>query len=479
MPDSFYLTTALPYVNASPHIGFALEIVAADVIARAQRAAGKEVIFNTGTDEHGQKIFQQAAEAGQDPQAYTDEYAAKFADLQKLLNLSYTHFIRTTNPDHKQAAQEFWRRCQNNGDIYKHTYRTLYCVGCELEKQTSELDDGKCPLHPTKPLEEREEENYFFRFSRYQAALLELYRNRPEFVKPAAKMKEITAFVQGGLQDFSISRLKEKMSWGVAVPGDDNHVMYVWFDALINYISTLGWPHDLTTFTQFWPGIQLAGKDNLRQQAAMWQAMLMSAQLPASKQILINGFISVEGQKMSKSLGNVIAPSELVARYGQDATRFLLMYLGPFGTDMDVSWSQFDTLYTAHLANGIGNVCSRVAKLCEKAEVNYDQSVSPPAPIAQLRDAILQNYADFELKSAIDHITKLVTLIDESLSTIKPWTLTGETQKEALLNYLVQLHVLFQALAPIMPTTSKLLQSHFEEQPKISALTPLFPRLKP
>ncbi|MCA9369143.1 methionine--tRNA ligase, partial [Candidatus Woesebacteria bacterium] len=368
MKEKYYITTTLPYVNAEPHIGFALEIVAADMMARFHRdILNEEVIFNTGTDEHGQKIHQKAEEAGADTQVYVDEYAEKFSGLRDLLRIDYTHFIRTTNPEHKKAAQEFWKRCEAKGDIYKKMYKLSYCIGCELEKQSSDLDEnGRCPLHPNKDLEIREEENYFFAFSKYQDALLAHYATHPDFVEPESKMKEITAFVARGLKDFSISRLSSKMPWGIPVPGDEEHVMYVWFDALVNYISTLGWPNDTQHFEAYWPGVQLAGKDNLRQQAAMWQAMLASAELPFSKKILINGFISVDGQKMSKSLGNVISPSEMVNRYGSEATRFLLMELGPFGTDMDVTWEKLDTTYTALLSNGIGNVCSRVAKMCEK-----------------------------------------------------------------------------------------------------------------
>ena len=459
--DTFYLTTTLPYVNAAPHIGFALEIVAADVIARYQRdLLNKEVVFNTGTDEHGQKIFQQALENKQDPQAYADEYAAKFDELKQLLNLSYSNFIRTTDSSHQDAAQEFWRRCDANGYIYKNEYKAKYCVGCELEKTDSELEDGKCPLHPTRELEFREEENYFFKFSAFQKQLIELYEKNPEFVKPKGKQKEIANFVKQGLRDFSISRLKEKMPWGIPVPDDSEHVMYVWFDALVNYISTLGWPSDQENFAKFWPGVQLAGKDNLRQQSAMWQAMLMAADLPNSKKILINGFIGVDGQKMSKSTGNVIAPSELVERYGIDGARYLIISLGVFGEDMDVSWKRLDEAYTADLANGLGNLCSRVAKLCEKTQITgskWDE-------VNQLFSNQMNN---FDLTQSLKQINDLVSLADQFLSENQPWKKEGNEQTDILKRSVEQIQEIVYHLQPFMPETAE----------KIVAIEPLFPRL--
>ena len=312
MSRKFYITTTLPYVNADPHIGFALEIIQADAIARYHSQRGDEVVFNTGTDEHGVKIYRKAVEVGQNPQDYVDTYAAKFDKLKQTLNLSYTNFIRTSDKHHKKAAQEFWYRCLKNGDIEKRISKISYCSGCELEKTTSELIDGHCPIHPNLELDYIEEENYFFKFSKYAKPLLDFYKENPDFVVPDFRFNEIKKFIEDGLNDFSISRLKKKMPWGIPVPDDPNHVMYVWFDALINYISTLGWPEDKNNFKKFWPGMQVAGKDNLRQQSAMWQAMLMSAGLPNSKQILIHGFITSSKQKMSKSLGNVIDPFALV-----------------------------------------------------------------------------------------------------------------------------------------------------------------------
>lgn len=261
----FYITTTLPYVNGRPHLGYALEVVQADVLARVARESGSEVVFNIGTDEHGQKIYQKAVEAGVTPQAYCDGMVEAFREVRETLDVSYTHFIRTTDVSHVAAAQEFWKRCAANGDIYKKQYQTKYCVGCEMEKTDSDLDHGVCPDHPKMAIELVEEENYFFRFSKYQDALLELYAARPDFVFPANRLTEIRNFVSGGLRlRGRFSRLASKMPWGIPVPGDDGHVMYVWFDALVNYIATLGWPLDEANFLKFWPGIQIAGKDNLR-----------------------------------------------------------------------------------------------------------------------------------------------------------------------------------------------------------------------
>lgn len=473
MAKSFYLTTTLPYVNAEPHIGFALEIIAGDVICRWQRSLGKDVVFNTGTDEHGQKIHQKAIENKMDPQTYVDEYATKFDELKQLLNLSYDKFIRTTNPDHKKAAQEFWLRCKKNGDIYKKLYAVKYCVGCELEKTDSELIDEKCPLHPNLELEIREEENYFFKFSRFQQPLLDLYQSNPNFVSPDGKMKEIVSFVSNGLQDFSISRLKEKMPWGVPVPDDEEHVMYVWFDALINYISTIGWPHNMEEFEKYWPVVQLAGKDNLRQQSAMWQAMLLSASIPHSKKILINGFISVEGQKMSKSLGNVISPKQMVEKYGIDATRYVLISLGVFGEDMDVSWKKFDDKYTADLVNGLGNLCSRVAKLAERA--SYQLSVVSYQFAREKEFSELMN--DFRISEALELVGDEIRALDQYLSETTPWKKKGDEQKSILEQAVGRIVVIAQLLRPFMPETAEKITSHFSSS-SITAVSPMFPRLK-
>ena len=463
-----YITTTLPYVNADPHIGFALEIVQADAWARAHKLAGDEVIFNTGTDEHGMKIYEKAKEAGKDPQEYVDEYAAKFHNLKKALDLSYTHFIRTTNPDHKKAAQEFWHRCEKNGDIYKKNYKIKYCIGCELPKTDSELVNGRCPLHPNKDLEIIAEENFFFRFSKYQKKLLDLYEKNPDFVKPAHRLDEIKKFVTAGLEDYSISRLKKKMPWGVSVPGDDDHVIYVWFDALINYISTLGWPNNEKNFNDFWPGIQVAGKDNLRQQSAMWQAMLMSAGLPPSKQIFIHGFITNKGEKISKSLGNVIDPFELVKKYGTDAVRYYLLDEIPTLEDGDFSYDRMAQLYESNLANELGNLVSRVTTLAENdgLEIKIKENFS---------FKYMSEVNEFKINSALEDIWNQIKKLNKTINEKEPWKMDSKQRSTWLIDWLKGLYNIANDLKPFLPDTAEKIMT--ATSGKIKKIQPLFPRI--
>ncbi|MEW6610931.1 MAG: methionine--tRNA ligase [Patescibacteria group bacterium] len=478
--SKFYITTTLPYVNADPHIGFALEIVQADVIARWHRRVGDEVFFNTGTDEHGLKIYRGAQGEGMDPKAYADLHAAKFEALKTALNLSYNNFIRTTDPHHVAAAQEFWRRCAEKGDIYKKNYRIKYCVGCELEKTESELEDGRCPLHPHLALEQVDEENYFFRYSRYQDALLELYKNNPQFVVPKNRMLEIVKFTERGLQDFSISRLKSKMPWGVPVPGDDAQVMYVWFDALVNYISALGWPDDLQKFNAFWPGVQVAGKDNLRQQSSMWQAMLLSAGLPPSTQILIHGFITSRGQKMSKSLGNVVSPFEYVEKFGADALRYYLLREIPTLDDGDFTHEQFLARYNADLANGLGNLVQRVSTMIAKYSINVGANGRSPVQ-SVLRKEIDNCIQRYQLDQALAVIWEKIAACDKRIDNEKPWALAKDTSQheklEALLSSLVaDLREIGVALLPFLPCTAESILKVVGAEKIVPPAKPLFPR---
>lgn len=476
--SKFYITTTLPYVNADPHIGFALEIIQADVLARHHAQKGDEIVFNTGTDEHGVKIYRKAEEAGETAQAYVDRYAAEFDKLKVALNVSYTNFIRTTDEGHKAAAQEFWKRCDANGDIYKKQYQVKYCVGCELEKTDSELEDGKCPIHPTYELELIDEENYFFKFSNYQEKLVELYENNPDFVQPDYRLKEIKNFVESGLQDFSISRLKEKMPWGVPVPGDEGHVMYVWFDALVNYISTLGWPNDEATFNAYWPGVQVAGKDNLRQQSAMWQAMLLSAGLPTSKQIFVHGFLTVDGQKISKSIGNVINPLELTAQYGVDPVRYFLLREFPFDADGDFSYDRLKERYTSELANDLGNLASRVSNMVAQYLEGQVDTVELPE-YADLQGLINTDIEKFAFEKALEKIWTIVQEANQAVNREKPWDLAKSDilkTKEVLSKMVAQIRLVANLLQPFLPETAEKLSVHFAQE-KLTKMDPLFPRL--
>lgn len=460
MSKTFYLTTTLPYVNADPHIGFALEIIQADALARYHRLLGEEVVFNTGTDEHGLKIYRKARENYEEPQAYCDRYAARFDALKQALNLSYTNFIRTTDKHHIKAAQEFWLRCFKNGDIYKKNYKIKYCVGCELEKTDSELVDGNCPMHPNLDIEIIEEENYFFHFSKFEEELLELYRKQKNFVLPRNRLREIINFVEFGLRDFSISRLKSKMPWGIPVPNDEDHVMYVWFDALINYISTIGWPNDEKKFKSFWPGVQVAGKDNLRQQSAMWQAMLMSAGLPASKQIFIHGFITSGGQKMSKSLGNVVDPFEIVKKYGTDAVRYFLLGALPPDDDGDFSIERFEKFYTAHLANGIGNLTSRILTMLEKysdSRVPDGKTESAGRKTGEFWKKYNAYFSEYKFDEIVKLVNGFVAELDALISEEKPWekAKSGENIQPMLYQLAESLRLIALALLPIIPETAE------------------------
>ena len=479
MSSKYYITTTLPYVNAKPHIGFALEIIQADVLARWRRTQGAEVFFNTGTDEHGAKIFEKAKELGKTPQVYCDEMAGRFTILKDKLNLSYNNFIRTTDNHHIAAAQEFWKRCYDNGDIYEEIYNAKYCVGCELEVTDSQLVDGRCPLHPNKDVEIIKERNYFFRFSKYEKPLLDFYEKNPEFVLPAGRFNEIKSFVAGGLQDFPISRVKEKMPWGIEVPGDEAQVIYVWFDALVNYISCLGWPNDENKFADFWGNpenrnaIQVAGKDNLRQQSAMWQAMLMSAGLPNSKQIFIHGFITADGQKMSKSLGNVIDPVVLVDKYGADAVRYFLLREIPADEDGDFSYQKFEERYNADLAKGIGNLAARVTVIAKKigATINKEYANADLKNDAQAARADRDKYlAQYKFNEAAAAVWRLVNAGDKYIEIAQPWKTKDTAAVGDLLLLLFDIAALIE---PFVPQTSRKINGLLAGE----EIVPLFPKI--
>ncbi|HUY62716.1 MAG TPA: methionine--tRNA ligase [Candidatus Paceibacterota bacterium] len=450
-----YLTTTLPYVNADPHIGFALEIVQADALARVWRAAGDDVFFSTGTDEHGQKIYEAAEKAGQEPQAYVDRYAAEFRKLKEALNLSNDTFIRTTDPAHVAAAGEMWRRCAAAGDIEMREYEGLYCVGHEAFVTEKDLVDGKCPDHGREP-ELLKERNYFFTFSKYQDRLLE-YLSRPDSIIPDWRREEAIAFVKGGLEDFSISREKARLSWGIPVPGDETQIMYVWFDALTNYISTLSWPDESGNFKKYWTDgqtLQVAGKDQVRFQSLMWQAMLMSAGVKTTDQVFYHGFITSGGKKMSKSLGNVINPLDLVEKYGTDAVRYVLLRHVSPTEDSDLTLDAIHEHYTAHLTNGLGNLVARVMKL---AEEHVPEPIAVPA-IETLLRGDRKTFESFAFNEVLDRIWHEIGVIDQVMTNEKPFAVVkedAERGRRLITQCVEQLAVIAQRLAPFMPGTSE------------------------
>ena len=473
---SKYLTTTLPYVNSDPHIGFASEVLEADALARYWRLLGHEVFFNTGTDEHGQKIAEKADQKGESRQAYVDHYAEEFKKLGSALNLSNDAFIRTTNEEHKKAAQELWKRCALKGDIYKKKYKGLYCVGDEMFMKENELVDGRCPNHPNLELQEIEEENYFFALSKYQT-YLEEYLSREGVIVPEWRREEALTFVKKGLEDFSISREKSRLDWGVLVPGDDDQVMYVWFDALTNYISTLGWPEDVEgNFKKFWEEgetVQLAGKDQVRFQSIMWQAMLKSADLPATHVVAYHGFINSGGQKMSKSLGNVISPFELVSKYGTDATRYLLLrHVHPF-EDTDITWDRLDEWYTANLVNGLGNLASRIMKMAETHLVDSVACNDIDFVFKELNDL-----DEFDTPSAMDMIWFAIGATDMRIQRTQPFKLVKdnlvEGQKE-ILTLVDRLNQIAFGLRPFMPETSQIILEGIRVNKKPENLFPRLP----
>lgn len=473
---TFYLTTTLPYVNADPHIGFALELVQADTLVRLWRSQGHEVFFSTGTDEHGQKIYEAAEKAGKSTQEYVDYYANEFQRLKGTLGLSDDlHFIRTTSPQHKLAAEEMWKRCMAKGDIYKKLFEGLYCVGCEKFLTKKEIIDDLCHIHKTAP-ELLKEENYFFRFSKYQEKLLE-YLNRSNVIIPEWRRIEALNFVKEGLEDFSISREKSKLTWGVPVPEDDTQVMYVWFDALTNYISTLGWPEDAEgNFKNFWEEghtLQMAGKDQVRFQSLMWQAMLMSADIKNTDQVFYHGFINSGGQKMSKSIGNVISPYELVQKYGTEATRYLLLRHVHSTEDTDVTWEKLDEWYTAGLTNGIGNLVARVMKLC--ADNLSAPIAEPEAP--QGKEEIKKALEGFSFNQALELVFSLIAIADERITRDEPFKVvkSDPTQGRVMLAGLAaEVWNIGYLLGPFMPETSKKILDAVKENKKPENL---FPRL--
>jgi len=458
--NNFYITTTLPYVNAEPHIGHALEFVQADALARYFRSKlGRDhVFFNVGTDEHGQKMYNKAKIEGLEPQAFVDKYAKRFQDYCELFFVDYDHFYRTSSPEHHKAAQEFWKLCDKKGDIYKKKYGGFYCVGCESYKTEKELVDGKCPDHNTEPVWQ-EEENYFFRLSKYRDQLLKYLEENPDFLKPEKRLSELTNFVKD-IEDISISRQRENLPWGIEVPNDPSQVMYVWFDALTNYVNVVGFGSDEERLNAWWPGVQLCGPDNLRFQGAIWQGMLASAGLPQTRSLLVHGMVLDEkGTKMSKSIGNVISPFQQQEKYGAEVVRYyLLAGLTTFG-DGPYSESDLINLYNSRLANNFGNLLLRVIHLAEKKglTINAEEAVEPifVSSVSEYEAKIASAYESYDLHLAAEHINALAEYGNKYIDSQKPWLAEDVVAEKILNNLSFLLAKVIKYYEPLIPVSSK------------------------
>ncbi len=482
----FYITTPIYYVNDRPHIGHTYTTVAADILARYHRMIGDTTFFATGTDEHGIKIAKKAKAEGKEPQQFVDEVAAQFQMAWDEMNISNDGFIRTTEKSHKKAVQNALQYMYDKGDIVKDKYEGLYCVGCEQFKNEKDLIDGKCPDHQTVP-ERMSEETYVFKMSKYSDKLLKMIESDELKIRPIERKNEVVSFYKEGLKDVSFSR--KNVKWGIPLPWDKSHTAYVWSDAFLNYLTILGWDGSGATVPPpyegggqgevegvFWPpDIQLMSKDILRVHATIWPAMLLSLDLPIQKSMFVHGFFLIDNQKMSKSIGNVISPADLIKRYGVDATRYLLMSATPFGHDGNVSWEKFDEKYNADLANGLGNLVARVSNLLEKNKIELNLSLGT--------DKVLIDQVSLELeKYRFDEVLRILwnklKEMDEYITVKAPWKMEDNKEIKKVLEIVAQniLNV-SELLQPFMPETAEKIIKQFSEK-QIKKGEALFPRLE-
>ncbi|MCW1929784.1 MAG: methionine--tRNA ligase [Candidatus Kerfeldbacteria bacterium] len=469
------IATSIPYVNADPHIGFALELLYADVRARFLRTREHEVLFGTGTDEHGLKIAQAAAKNNRTPLEQTNVYAERFKQLCTVLLISHTDFVRTTEPRHEKVAQALWNILMERGYVEKRRYEGLYCVGCEAFKTEKDLVDGKCPDHPTLEIQHTAEENYFFLLSKLQTSIEGYFHLHPEFVIPEYRFSEMKEFVKRGLEDVSITREKEKIGWGIAVPNDDSQVMYVWFEALMNYFTVTH--YGVEDFQKWWPVDSIfVGKDINRFHSVMFLGMCIALGLPAPKHIAVHGHITVDGQKMSKSVGNVVDPFALVEKYGVDTVRYFLLSQIAMQNDGDFSEERLREMYTAHLANGLGNLCSRVTNMIEK----YCGGVVPEVSVDGPEIAIERHVMSYDYSGALAEVWIHITNVNQDIEQMQPWK-SIETEpdatKKALGHWYYKLIEVAKALESFMPITSQNILGQLKDSSHITKMNPLFPRL--
>ena len=481
MDKKLYITTAIPYVNGTPHIGNALDYLLADIWTRYQKQNGHEVRFQVGTDEHGNKIAAKAAESGLDPKAYTDKMYINFENLMKKVGASYTDFVRTTDPHHIGSIQYIWQQLQPY--IYKGNYEGWYCVGCEsfVSDKEATANNGICPDH-NQPYQRLSEENYYLKTSAFTDKVRDAINNDEMQIVPEFRKKEFLELIKDGLQDVSISRPKKNLSWGVPVPGDPEQVMYVWLDALANYITVLGYP-DQSTWKEYWPAdIQIIGKDILRFHAGLWPAMLFGLDLPLPKKLLVHGHINVGNTKMSKSIGNVVDPNQVIDEYGLDAFRYYFSRHIPTQDDGDFTWEKFESAYNTELANDLGNVIRRVSSMITR----YQSGVIGEAPKGEHdMGAYHEAMEKLEFNKAIDEVWLMVRSLNQYIENVKPWEIAKNIGKDSeaeshlseVLAYAVgALLQIGDLLVPFLPDTAAKIHSTFETGVIVDSGV-LFPRI--
>ena len=476
---NFYVSTSIPYINGQPHLGHAMEFVMGDVLARSARKSYDKVLFSIGTDEHGGKVAEKAAELGKTPVQLADEMSSQFRSLAEKLNISNDRFIRTTDPGHEQRAALIWKAMSEH--IYKNKYAGWYCTGCEafVPEAEAQKNGGTCPIH-NRPYEKIEEENYFFRLSSFETEISAKIMQGSFRILPLSRKKEIMQVIKGGLEDISISRPKEKIAWGIPVPGDESQVMYVWFEALMNYITVLGYPEH-SDFTDFWPAnVQVIGKDILRFHAAIWPGMLLALKLPLPKTLYVHGFINVNGQKMSKSLGNSVYPHEIIDKYGVDAFRYYFLRHVPSYDDGDFSWARFEEVYNNELANELGNAVSRTAAMVTK----YQQGVIGDIPASEHDiKQYLEALESCRFDKAIEEVWEQVRGLNQYIEEAKPWTLAKNNDQDHLREVLAYmcscLLEIAELIEPMMPATADKITAMFTTgvvRPMEGTLFPKFDR---